>query len=78
MSTGLSSNTKTERIFNCPPFVYDEVYGNDGLPRAHWARFLTALRSVPEAEFAGRNEQAERMLRENGVSYHTASSRGDD
>jgi uncharacterized circularly permuted ATP-grasp superfamily protein/uncharacterized alpha-E superfamily protein len=78
MSTGLSSNTRTERIFNCPPFVYDEVYGIDGTPRAHWARFLTALRSVPAAEFAGRNEQAERMLRENGVSYHTASSRGDD
>jgi uncharacterized circularly permuted ATP-grasp superfamily protein len=78
MSTGLSSSSKTERIFSCPPFVYDEVYGADGTPRAHWARFLTALRSVPAAEFANRNEQADRMLRENGVSYHTASSRGDD
>lgn len=77
MATGLSSNAKTERIFRCPPFVYDEVYGDEGVPRGHWAKFLTALRNVPSAEFARRNEQAERMLRENGVSYHSVNAIGD-
>jgi len=77
MATGLSLSTQTERIYSCPPFVYDEVYGADGMPRPHWAKFLTALRNVPAAEFARRNEQADRMLRENGVSYHTVTTRGD-
>ena len=77
MATGLSSSARAERVFSCPPFVYDEVYGSDGAPREHWAKFLTALRNVPSAEFARRNEQAERMLRENGVSYHSVNAIGD-
>ena len=77
MATGLSPSARTERVFSCPPFVYDEVYGSDGLPRGHWAKFLTALRSVPIGEFSRRNEQADRMLRENGVSYHSVGTGGD-
>ena len=77
MATGLSSSAKTERIFNCPPFVYDEVYDGDGVPRQHWAKFLSALRNVPVGEFARRNEQADWMLRENGVSYHSVGTGGD-
>ena len=76
MATGLSPSTRTERVFSCPPFVYDEVYGSDGAPRGHWAKFLTALRSVPAGEFSRRNEQADRMLRENGVSYHSVGKGG--
>ena len=77
MATGLSLIAPTERIFSCPPFVYDEVYGAEGVPRAHWEKFLAALRNVPAVEFARRNEQAERMLRENGVSYHSVSTLSD-
>jgi len=77
MATGLSSSAKTERIFTCPAFVYDEVYDGDGAPRQHWTKFLSALRNVPADEFARRNEQADRMLRENGVSYHSVGTGGD-
>ena len=76
MATGLSSNPRQERIFSCPPFVYDEVYESTGAPRGHWAKFLAMLRSVPSGEFSRRNEQAERMLRENGVSYHSVGAEG--
>lgn len=74
MAIGLSLSAKTERIFTSPPFVYDEVYGSDGLPREHWVKFLAALRNVPSGEFSRRNEQADRMLRENGVSYHSVGT----
>ena len=52
------------------------MYDGDGVPRQHWAKFLSALRNVPAGEFARRNEQADRMLRENGVSYHSVGTAG--
>ncbi len=76
MATGLTVNSRTERLFDCPEFVFNEVYSADGIPRLHWQKFLNALRVVPTAEFGRRNEQADRMLRENGVSYHSTSGGG--
>ena len=77
MATGLTANLRTDRIFDCPPFVFNEVYDADGQPRPHWQKFLIALRSVAPQEFARRNAQADRMLRENGVNYHSVTDSGD-
>lgn len=71
MSTGTGNGLRHEPIFNCPTHVYNEVYESSGAPRAHWQRFVQALRSVNPTDFARRNSQAERMLRENGVNYHS-------
>jgi uncharacterized circularly permuted ATP-grasp superfamily protein len=67
MATGLTSNPRTDLTFECPAFVFNEVFASDGTPRPQWQKFLNAYRNVPQPEFARRNEQADRMLRENGV-----------
>jgi len=76
MATGLTSNVRTDQIFECPAFVFNEVYEANGSPRPHWQKFLNALRTVAPSEFALRNAQADRMLRENGVNYHSATGGG--
>ncbi|MCX7397388.1 MAG: circularly permuted type 2 ATP-grasp protein [Planctomycetales bacterium] len=77
MATGLTSNARTELTFECPAFVFNEVFASDGTPRPQWQKFLNAYRNVPQPEFARRNEQADRMLRENGVNYHSATEGGE-
>lgn len=77
MATGLTASTPADRIFGCPLSVYNEVYDPSGPPRQHWQKFLNGLRNVTAEEFARRNQQADRMLRENGVNYHLASGGGD-
>ena len=67
----------TDRIFACAANVYDEVYGPDLQVRGHWHRLLEAFRQVSPTEFARRNEQAERLLRENGVDFHSFTAEGD-
>ncbi|MFN9719875.1 MAG: circularly permuted type 2 ATP-grasp protein, partial [Planctomycetota bacterium] len=77
MATGLTANTSADRIFESPAFVFNEVYEPAGMPRQHWQKFLNGLRNVTVDEFARRNQQADRMLRENGVTYHLATEGGD-
>ncbi len=77
MATGLTSNTSADRIFESPSSVFNEVYDPSGIPRPHWQKFLNGLRNVTVDEFARRNQQADRMLRENGVTYHLATEGGD-
>ncbi len=76
MATGTTPNLRADQIFECPEFVFNEVYDAEGQPRPHWQKFLNALRSVSSAEFARRNAQADRMLRENGVTYHSGNDDG--
>ena len=77
MSSGAVSGLRTEPVFSCPATVFNEVYGADGAPRAHWQKFLNAYRTVAPTEFARRNAQADRMLRENGVNYHSVTDGGE-
>jgi uncharacterized circularly permuted ATP-grasp superfamily protein/uncharacterized alpha-E superfamily protein len=77
MTSGLSSGQRADPIFACPPQVYNELQTDGGQLRAHWQRFLQIFRSVPVQEFARRNRQAERMLRENGVTYHSVMGGGE-
>ncbi len=77
MSSGTSSAQRTEPIFSCPPAVYNEVYGFDGQPRTHWHKFLQVFRGIGSEDFARRNLQADRMLRENGVNYHSVNPGGE-
>lgn len=71
MSTASSRETRHSRIYDCPAVAYDEVYDAEGNPRPQWKSVLHALRQIPGPEFARRNEQAERLLRENGVTFHS-------
>ncbi len=71
MSIGLTQDTKPLRLYQAPAQVYDEVYTAGGDIRPHWSRVLQAYSQVPQAEFARRNAQADRLLRENGVNFHS-------
>lgn len=71
MTAGSPGTSRGERVYACPAGVWDEVYSEDGGVRPGWPRFLTALRGVAPAELARRSGLAERMLRENGVNYHS-------
>lgn len=77
MSTGITPDTGSARLFQCPVSVFDEVYESDGRVRAHWQRLLHAFRQLSHNEFLRRNEQADRMLRENGVNFHAFADTAD-
>lgn len=77
MNTAIPNSSRNEPLFQCPPDVHNEVYDTEGQPRPHWQRFLQLFRTIPPADFARRNLQADRMLRENGVNYHSPSDGGE-
>src|SRR5258708_11627655 len=55
----------------CPTdSAYDELYGRDGAPRAHWAYLIRSLEALGANEFDQRWREARRLLRENGVTYN--------
>lgn len=51
------------------PGVYDEFLGPDGVPRPHWRRVLTAVGGLSAEEIGRRFGNADRHLRDAGVSY---------
>jgi uncharacterized circularly permuted ATP-grasp superfamily protein len=71
MTVSASERSSSATLFQCPPGVYNEVFASDGNPRPHWAGLVKCLRHVPDAEFARRAQQADQMLRDNGVTYTT-------
>ncbi|MEY2727465.1 MAG: hypothetical protein RLZZ458_3332 [Planctomycetota bacterium] len=77
MTLGPHSGLKTDPIFRCPANVFNEVHVGSGATRLHWQRFLQIFRGIPAQEFARRHRQAERMLRENGVNYHSPNAGGE-
>src|SRR5512137_781358 len=51
------------------PGVFDELRAADGV-RPHWEKLVAALDALGPQEWAHRWEQARRMIREHGVTYH--------
>lgn len=52
------------------PGRYDELQDTDGEVRPGWRRFWESLKSLEPAVLGQREEQARRLLRENGVTYN--------
>ncbi len=50
--------------------VWDEMQGPDSLVRPHWRQFIDAFRGLGRDELKRRKQEAERLLRENGVTYN--------
>jgi uncharacterized circularly permuted ATP-grasp superfamily protein/uncharacterized alpha-E superfamily protein len=58
---------------------FDEAFGVDGVVRPHWEQFFDALRPLPQDELFRRWAQAQRLIRENGVTYNVyGDPRGTD
>jgi uncharacterized circularly permuted ATP-grasp superfamily protein/uncharacterized alpha-E superfamily protein len=51
------------------PGIPDEFIGADGRPRAHWVRFLESLTDLGSADMGRRFADADKHIRDSGVSY---------
>lgn len=49
---------------------WDEMVEPDGSLRPHWESFIGALSALPSLEMQNRWESAQRLIRENGVTYN--------
>ena len=63
--------TPTNRTENYQPIpgVFDELRDAAGL-RPHWQNFIVAFNTLGTEEWSRRWDQARRMIREHGVTYH--------
>src|SRR3982751_93131 len=59
------------------PGIPDEYIGQDGAPRAAWARFFDAFAALSPANIERRFGSADRHLREAGVSYRAPGETAD-
>ena len=50
--------------------IYDEMYAADNKALPYWQRFMTALDSMGNEKLELRRREAQRLLRENGVTYN--------
>lgn len=52
------------------PAVYDELSADGVRPRPHWTALIQSLHNLGSEELSNRWAQAERLIRENGVTYN--------
>ena len=57
--------------------LFDETRSADGTVRPHWEYLSRALQGLGAAELRRRRDEASRLLRENGVNYHSATEGGE-
>jgi uncharacterized circularly permuted ATP-grasp superfamily protein/uncharacterized alpha-E superfamily protein len=50
--------------------IYDEMYATENKALPYWERFMAALESMGSEELELRRREAQRLLRENGVTYN--------
>lgn len=77
MASVATPSTVSLQDYAPPPWVYDEVFQSDRSPRPHWIRFLEAFRNVSPDELTQRTIQADRVLRQNGVTYNVFGDGGE-
>ena len=59
------------------PGAYDEMWSAENQPHPHWQYFIESLKSLGLDEMEWRRGEAQRILRENGVTYNVYSDPGD-
>jgi len=52
------------------PDSYDEMWSTDQQPHSHWQYFIESLQTLGLGEMERRRREAQRLLRENGVTYN--------
>ncbi|NOS90016.1 MAG: circularly permuted type 2 ATP-grasp protein [Methylococcaceae bacterium] len=50
--------------------IYDEMYATENKALPHWERFMAALEAMGSEQLELRRREAQRLLRENGVTYN--------
>ena len=65
-----ASNGVVHQPYDLLSGLHDEMMGPEGKFRAHWIPFLRALNELGSEEVARRWEDAQHLIRENGVTYN--------
>ncbi len=65
-----SANTLGEQFYATKLGVYDETASKDAKVLPHWERFMGAVTSMGSEQLDLRRREAQRLLRENGVTYN--------
>ena len=55
--------------YRVPPGVFDEAFSSPGVPRPSWRAFAAASETLSSDELNRRAAQAERLLRDNGMTF---------
>src|ERR1044072_9133702 len=50
--------------------AFDELLAENGAPRPHYTKLLVALEEFSPAEFQRRRDTCERLVHEQGITYH--------
>lgn len=56
--------------YRAAPGRYDEMVGAEGAPREHWADLSASLTELGTEELLRRQQEAQRLLHEDGAVYH--------
>ena len=70
------NNTAPGAWYRTTPGAYDEMWSGDNKPHPHWQYFIESLQSLGLDEMERRRREAQRILRENGVSYNVYGDPG--
>ena len=65
-----------EFIYSAEPGTYDEMLDGEGRVRPHWEYMMRAFRGLGPAGLERRRMEAEKLLRENGVTYNAYDDPG--
>ena len=64
------NNGMTQSWYQTTPGAYDEMWSAENKPHPHWQYFIESLQSLGLDEMEWRRGEAQRILRENGVTYN--------
>ncbi|MGD8567956.1 MAG: circularly permuted type 2 ATP-grasp protein [Gammaproteobacteria bacterium] len=62
--------------YQADPDAYDEMWSADNKPHPHWQYFIESLQHLGLDEMERRRGEAQRILRENGVTYNVYGDPG--
>lgn len=72
MKGDVSEQTSGISWYSSAPGIYDEMWNGEAV-HAHWDYFIQSLQSLGFDEMERRRQEANRLLRENGVTYNIYS-----
>ncbi|WP_455365477.1 circularly permuted type 2 ATP-grasp protein [Kaarinaea lacus] len=64
------NTNSTSSWYQPTPDAYDEMWSEENKPHSHWQYFIESLQSLGLDEMKRRRGEAQRILRENGVTYN--------
>jgi len=69
-NTNSTANDLRSQYYATQLGIYDEMYATENKVLPYWERFMTALESMGSEKLEARRREAQRLLRENGVTYN--------